>query len=95
MSLLRFAGVVLCILGFFLLFSPIIEMLAMVPLVGMFLSQFANIAALLFALVVGCTLSFATIAVAWVFHRPFMGISMLTIVFISIYFTFYYDQDVS
>ena len=70
-------------------------MLSVIPLVGMFLSQFAAFAALLFALVVGSTLSFAIIAVAWVFHRPFMGISMLAIVLLSIYFTLYYDQIAS
>ena len=95
MSFLRFAGVMLCIFGFYLLFAPVIEMLSVIPLVGMFLSQFAAFAALLFALVIGFTISFATIAVAWVFHRPFMGISMLAIVLISIYFIFYYDQDAS
>ena len=66
-------------------------MLSWIPLVGMFLSSFVAVAAFLFALVVGLTFSIATLAVAWVFYRPFMGISMLAIVSISIYFTFYYD----
>ena len=87
MSFLRLVGVVLCILGFYLLFAPVIEILTVIPLVGMFLSQFTAFAALLFALVMGFTISFAIIAIAWVFYRPFMGISMLALVLISIYFT--------
>ena len=66
-------------------------MLSWIPLVGSFLSSFVAMAAFLFATVVGLTFSIATIGIAWVFYRPFMGISMLVLVSLSVYFIFYYE----
>ena len=63
----------------------------MIPFVGWLLSGIVAIAAIIFAITVGLTLSVLTIAIAWVFFRPLIGIPLLILVGISIYFAFFYD----
>lgn len=86
----RIVGCLTCILGFYLLFTPIIGLVAWIPLVGMLLATAVNFAALLFASVVGLSLSITTIALAWVFFRPIVGAALLALVTLSIYYTFYF-----
>ena len=88
---IRPLGIFLCIFGHYLLFSPIIKLLDMIPFVGWLLSGLVAVAAVIFAIVVGATLSILTIAIAWVFFRPLIGIPLLIIVAASIYMTFFYD----
>ena len=90
-TVFRLLGIFLCILGHYLLFSPIIKILGMIPLVGWLLSGIVAIAAAIFAIVVGLTLSVLTIAIAWVFFRPLIGIPLLILVGASIYLTFFFD----
>ena len=90
----RWLGIILCIIGHYLLFSPIINILGMIPLVGWLLSGIVAIAAAIFAFVVGLTLSVLTIAIAWVFFRPLIGIPLLLAVGVSCYFIFLYDWGV-
>ena len=89
----RWLGVFLCIFGHYLLFAPIINILNMIPFVGWLLSWIVAIAAVIFAIVVGLTLSVLTIAVAWVFFRPLIGIPLLIVVAASTYMIFFYDWD--
>ena len=63
----------------------------MIPFVGWLLSWIVAIAAVIFAIVVGLTLSVLTIAVAWVFFRPLIGIPLLIVVGASTYMIFFYD----
>ena len=63
----------------------------MIPLVGWLLSGLVAVAAIIFAIVVGLTLSVLTIAVAWVFFRPLIGIPLLLLVGASVYLTFFFD----
>ena len=88
-KLLRPVGVVLTILGLYLLFAPIIAFLSFVPLAGMLLSSVASFAAFLFALIVGMTVSCLTIGIAWVFFRPMVGIPLLGLTGIGLYFIFF------
>ena len=81
----------MCILGHYLLFAPIINLLNMIPFVGWLLSWIVAVAAIIFAVVVGLTLSVLTIAVAWVFFRPLIGIPLLLLAGTSIYLTFFFD----
>ena len=90
--MIRILGVLLSTLGFYLLFVPFIVELSWIPLVNSFLASSAAAAAFSLAIIAGMTSSIAIAALAWVFYRPLMGISMLTLVSISIYFTFYYEQ---
>ena len=85
----------MCVFGLYLLFQPIISILDMIPFVGFLLSGIVAIAAVIFALVVGLTLSTLTIAIAWVFFRPMIGIPLLAIVGISTYLIFVYDWGTS
>ena len=89
--IIRIVGIILCILGFYSLFTPVINLLNMIPFVGWLLSSFVALAAAIFAFVVGLTLSLLTIAIAWVFFRPLVGITLLALVSISIYLTFFFD----
>ena len=61
---IRPMGIVLCIVGLHLLFSPIITLVQFIPLVGYLLSWMAAFAAFIFAVVVGLTLTCLTIALA-------------------------------
>ena len=88
---IRPTGIILCIVGHYLLFSPVIALLGMIPFVGWLLSGVVAVAAMIFALVVGLTLSTLTIAVAWVFFRPLFGIPLLICVAASTYLIFFYD----
>lgn len=88
---IRWCGVLMCILGHYLLFMPIINLLNMIPFVGWLLSSIVALAAIIFAIVVGLTLSITTIAVAWVFFRPLIGIPLLILVGASVYLTFFFD----
>ena len=84
-------GIVLCIVGFYSLFAPIIALLKWIPLVGWLLGGIVAIAAAIFAIIVGGTLSTLVIAIAWVFFRPLIGIPLLLIVATSVYLIFFYD----
>ena len=90
-TVFRWGGIFLCILGHYLLFAPAIDMLSAIPFVGWLLSWIVAVAAIIFAIVVGLTLSVFTIAVAWVFFRPLVGIPLLVLVAASIYLTFFFD----
>ena len=90
-KIIRPVGILLCIFGFYLLFSPVIALLDMIPFVGWLLSGIVAVAAVIFAIVVGLTLSVLTIAVAWVFFRPLIGIPLLLAVAASVYLVFFYQ----
>jgi hypothetical protein len=84
---------ILTILGLYLLFAPVIALLNWIPLVGALLGSVAAIAAFLFALLVGLTLSTLTIAIAWVFFRPLIGIPLLCLTACGIYIAFFFDPN--
>jgi hypothetical protein len=73
--LIRVGGFFLMFLGIFMLFRPIVVFADVVPLFGTMLG--AGIG--LFAFLGAAILSFLTIAIAWVFYRPFIGITMLVL----------------
>lgn len=65
----------------------------MIPFVGWLLSSIFAVAAVIFAVVVGLTLSTLTIAIAWVFFRPLIGIPLLLLTAAGIYFAFFFDWE--
>lgn len=87
-------GIAASIFGWYCLFAPIIALLKWIPLVGWLLGGIVALAAFLFALVVGLTISVLVISVAWVFFRPLIGIPLLLAVGVSCYFIFLYDWGV-
>lgn len=80
------------IFGIYFLFSPIMATLKFIPLVGSLLSFAVAIAAFIVALVVGLVISCLVIAIAWVFYRPLVGISLLLLVGIGVYFLFFFPS---
>jgi len=92
-SVFRPLGIVATIMGFYMLFAPVIKLLAYIPLVGWLLSSLTAVAAFVFALVVGGTMSCLVIAIAWVFFRPLIGIPLLLVVCASIYMIYFYDWE--
>jgi len=81
----------LTIFGLYCLFSPIIALLNWIPLVGALLGSIVSLAAFIFALVVGLTISVFVIALAWLFFRPLIGVPLMAGVGASVYFTYFYD----
>ena len=73
------------VFGHYLLFSPIIALLAWIPLVGSLLGMIAAIAAAIFAFIWGSTLHIFILAVSWIIYRPLYGLSLLACVVIICY----------
>lgn len=71
--ILRVVGFVLMWLGIFLIFRPLAVFADVLPIVGTMLGAGIGF----FAFLGAGALSFITIAIAWVFVRPILGISML------------------
>ncbi len=73
--ILRGAGFVAMFLGLFLVFRPIAVLGDIVPLFGSLLGVGVG----LFSFLVAAVLSFITIAIAWIFVRPVLGIALLLV----------------
>jgi hypothetical protein len=80
----RFLSWFLSVFGHYLLFSPIIKLMAIIPLVGYFLSSILAFAAILFSLVWATALHFLIMGLSWLVYRPLYGILCLTVVGCSI-----------
>ena len=78
-NIIRPCSILTCILGHYLLFAPIIAVLAWIPLVGWLLASVVKVAAFIFAFVMGGTIATLTLGIAWVFFRPCVGITLLTV----------------
>jgi hypothetical protein len=73
--ILRGGGFLAMVLGLFLVFRPLSVLGDVVPFIGSLLGVGMG----LFALVVGAALSSITIAIAWFFVRPLLGITLLVL----------------
>ena len=73
--ILRGAGFVAMLIGFALVFRPLVTVADVVPLIGTILGVGTFLAA--FSLAIG--LSLVTIGVAWVVYRPVLGIALLVV----------------
>lgn len=90
----RILGLVLAVSGFWMIFTPVIVLLKWIPLIGALLGGIAAFASFLFALLVGLTLSFLVMAAAWLFFRPCLALSLLTLSGIGIYLVFGWDGKI-
>ena len=79
--ILRAVGVFMMFLGLFMFFRPLVVLADVLPLFGTLLS--AGIG--LFSFLVAAALSFITIAIAWVFVRPVVGIGLLVVAFAGLF----------
>ena len=92
-KLIRCLCVFLSIVGFYLIFTPIILLLKWIPLVGAFLGACASICAGLIAFVVGLTLSLLNMALAWLMFRPLVSVGLLTLAGIGGYLLFFWNPS--
>jgi Transmembrane protein 43 len=72
---MRVVGWVVMFLGIFLVFKPLVVFADVIPMFGTMLGAGIGI----FSFLVSAALSFITIAVAWVFVRPVIGITMVVL----------------
>ena len=80
----RWLSWLMSVIGHALLFSPIIHLLAWIPLVGKLLAAIVFFAVVIFALVWATMLHFLILGTSWLVYRPLYGILMLSVVGISI-----------
>lgn len=81
---IRWCAWFLNIFGHYLLFTPIIKLIAWIPLLGALLSNIIAFACLIFSIVWASMLHCIVLAVAWIVYRPMYGALMLLAVFIGI-----------
>jgi hypothetical protein len=89
---IRPLGIILSVLGWYLLFAPIIGLIAWIPLVGSLLSTIVAFAAFIFSLIVGTTVACLILALAWLVFRPLYGVILLTVTGVGIYFIFFFKD---
>jgi hypothetical protein len=70
---LRFAGFLALSFSISLIFRPIVILASVIPILGRILNFGANLFAGFFAAI----LSLMVIGIAWLFYRPFLGLSLL------------------
>ena len=75
----RFLSWALSILGHWLLFMPIINLMAWIPLVGHLLSSILSFAAIIFAFIWASMVHLIVFALAWLYYRPLFGILMISL----------------
>ncbi|OHD71072.1 MAG: hypothetical protein A2W19_08400 [Spirochaetes bacterium RBG_16_49_21] len=82
--ILRLVGLILMASGIGLIFRPLSTFGDVIPLIGSVLNMGIGI----FAFIMGLVLSLITIAIAWIAHRPILGIAILVIgagIFVAIW----------
>ncbi|MCB1560429.1 MAG: TMEM43 family protein, partial [Xanthomonadales bacterium] len=82
--LLRIGGVALMWLGFTFLFKPLVVLADVIPLAGRIVGAGTGFVSLLLAVV----LSLGTIALAWLWYRPLLGLTLVGIAVVAFYFLF-------
>jgi hypothetical protein len=85
----RFIGWLMMFGGVYLIFYPFIALLKWIPLIGWLLGKVASLVVIIFAFIVSVSLTLLTIALAWLFYRPLLGITLLAIIIILWLLMFY------
>ena len=70
-------------LGIYLLFSPLKSLVSWIPLVGFLLAHGVDFIAVVFAVIVSVFFTTMTIALSWIYYRPFYAICLISVVGIS------------
>ena len=82
--ILRVVGFVVMFIGFSLLFKPLSVVADVLPIAGAIVGIGTGIVAFLLA----APLSLITIAVAWIFYRPLIGVPLLILAGVGLFFLF-------
>ena len=69
--------------GIYLLFSPLIHTLSLIPFLGYLLSHGFSAIILVFAFLASVILTFLTISLAWLYYRPVLSVLMLSALGVS------------
>lgn len=64
-------------LGMYMMASPIVELSSQVPYVGDFVSTVVSYAFIFLAMILSTIFTIIVIAIAWLFYRPLIGLSIL------------------
>ena len=79
--IIRAAGFIFMAIGFMLVFKPLQVMADVLPFMG----SIVGAGLFLIAALIAGVISFFTIAIAWVFYRPILGISLLAIAVVLLF----------
>lgn len=82
---MRLGGFILMIIAFSMFFSPILALLGWVPVIGSLLKSIVGFAVFILAFIMSIAFSMTTIALAWLFYRPLIGISLLLSMGVIVY----------
>ena len=77
---LRVVGFVIMFIGFKLILGPLVVLADVVPIVGTFIGVGTSIVSFLLA----APLTLITVAIAWVFYRPLLGVILLAVAAVGI-----------
>jgi hypothetical protein len=69
--------------GIYLLFSPLLHTLSLIPFLGYLLSHGFSAIILVFAFLASVILTFLTISLAWLYYRPVLSVLMLSALGVS------------
>jgi hypothetical protein len=64
--------------GIYLLFSPLLHTLSLIPFLGYLLSHGFSAIIMVFAFLASVILTFLTISLAWLYYRPVLSLLMLS-----------------
>ena len=80
----RWLSWLMSVIGHCLIFSPVIHLLAWIPLVGKLLAAVVLFAVIILALVWATMLHFLILGISWLVYRPLYGLLMLSLVAVGI-----------
>ena len=83
-NIMRVVSFVVMVGGIYLFFSPIIDLLGYIPLVGGFLKGTVGVVVFLGALIVSIPLYILTFSLAWLRYHPIIGLALLLVVAIIV-----------
>merc|ERR1712160_46830 len=82
--IMRPCAIFTCMLGFFLLFSPLVAVLKWIPLIGWLFGYVVQVIAAIVGFFFGGTLACLVLALAWLRFRPCVGACLLVAVGLGI-----------
>lgn len=87
--ILRIGGAIAVIVGIGLMLNPLAALTDFIPIVG----DLVGAAVWLFAFLVGSAISLVAIAIAWIVFRPLLGIGLLVLVAVLLFFARSYAKN--
>ena len=79
-NIIRLLAWLTLFIGIGLLFSPIIELVSFIPLIGTFIAAGIAIAVWIVAFILSIVIFGITISLAWLFYRPIIAIGVIALI---------------